>query len=194
MVHAITKSNKKDLRDMSVVYQSLDNRIYIFEEGGAWKNWSCDEGVHKIIDTLVEIYLEAYETYLIRKIESTSGVEQVSMIIALEEYYRFITCFKIPSCVVNKNDTQILYNEDDDAYVVDVDKNDISQHVLVDKYSNIYLRIAGELTAAKKRIVTRHILSEVKSTTKTNMKELNKSVMDIIKVDPQFQMHILTAR
>lgn len=131
---------------------------------------------------LVEIYLEAYETYLIRKIETTTGAEQSSLRTSLEDYYRFVASFKIPSCVVGKNDAQILNNDDDGTFTI------------VDRYNSMYLRIANELTAAETKSIMRIILAEVKATTRTNLNELNNSIMDIIHVDPEFKMNMLTRR
>jgi hypothetical protein len=193
MVHRITRSHEPDLDDMSVFYHQADNRIHICSDRCEWKEMSCEDGIRKIIETLSECYLESYEIYLIRKIERTTGMEQASMRSSLEEYYRFIASFKIPSCVVGKNDTQIMYNDEDERYNVEVDTTDIDQHVVIDRYNTLYHRIAKELTNAQKNAIFKRILAEVKTTTKKNLRELNRSIMNIINVDEAFRTQLFLA-
>lgn len=193
MVHRITRSNEPGLDDMSVFYHQVDNRIHICSGGGEWDEFSCEDGIRKIIETLAECYLESYEIYLIRKIERTTGIEQSSMRNSLEEYYRFIASFKIPTCVVGKNDTQIMYNDEDAGYDSDVDTTDDDQHIIIDRYNTLYHRIANELTNAQKNAINKRTLTEVKTTTKKNLRELNRSIMNIINVDEAFRTQLFLA-
>jgi hypothetical protein len=70
----------------------------------------------------------------------------------------------------------------------------VATFTIVDRYNSMYLRIANELTAAETKSIMRIILAEVKATTRTNLNELNNSIMDIIHVDPEFKMNMLTRR
>lgn len=194
MIHDVALSKEKDLEDMCVVFSKDDGRFYISMGCGEWDNYQKDRGLTYIIETLVACRLEFYEKYLIRKLEGGGSMaSHAALRECLEEYYRFIGTFNVKPCVVGKSDCQIMYNDDDSSYNSDVDSSDVETFRIIDKYYAIYHRITTATPSSAKTACVKQVVDELKNSTKTNMKELNKRVMAILKVDEGFKQTIMAS-
>ncbi len=181
MVYDATISKKKDLSDMCVFYTQQDNRIFISVGGGTWNEMSCDEGTKTILYALVDYHHQKYEIAIIRFLEGSFPADHATAMQSLEDYYRFIASFDIPPSIRDKNDTQIMYNEDDKRYDDTILRQDIHNHRIVDKYCDIYMKVSDSITAAQKKVLCKRVLDEIKTTSKKNIRELNNTIMDIVK-------------
>jgi hypothetical protein len=198
MVNTISKSKMQDLEDMCVFFHTEDKQLFISRGEGTWEDKSVDEGLDIIVRTLADYYLDHYEKYLIRKLESVSGgklrQEHAGLLDSLKDYYRFICAFRVQSCTVGKNDTQILYNDEDPEYNEDIPPHELDKHILVDKYGKLYSDIANATTKSQIKMLRKKVLEGVNTMTKKNMRELNRRVMDIISMDEGFQKNLLMNR
>jgi hypothetical protein len=74
-----------------------------------------------------------------------------------------------------------MYNEDDKRYDDTILRQDIHNHRIVDKYCDIYMKVSDSITAAQKKVLCKRVLDEIKTTSKKNIRELNNTIMDIVK-------------
>lgn len=189
MVSDITEST--DTANMNIVYDSSTDRVH-FAVGGD------DSGFRRhphpaitfLIKTLAIYHLSYYEIYLIRKLVSGDRTGELDECLRL--YYHFIGCFEIYPYVFGKNDSMILFNKNDERYVEQVERSDIEAHRIVDKYNSMYLRIKGELTDGDRRVAMKDVMDILKSNHKINITELNKRIMDILRVDNEFKARLMT--
>jgi hypothetical protein len=192
MIHNVTKSQREDLEDMCVLQE--DDRINFSTGDGDWQDYSFERGVKKIIQGLVDYCLRMYEKYLIRKIELATSMNKIVFTKSLEEYYYFIAVFDISPAVqeIGVNDTMILYNDDDEKYDENINGSDLEKYRIIERYSQMYTRVCDGQTKGQAKDLYKKVLVEIKVTTKKNLKELNKCVMDIINVDENFKTRILS--
>jgi hypothetical protein len=190
MIFELTKAKKKNLADFNVYYDKGTNCVRIFM-GSKWEGHLHDRGAREIIDIFVSTYLDMYEVYLIRRLTLQHDVaqDQARFRESLENYYRFTSVFEIPPYVRDKNDTMIMHNEDDDNYDENADAFEI-----VDRYNDIYRRCKESVSQAQKKELYKQVLDIIKSSTKINMIELNKRVMDLIQVNKEFKTALIDAR
>jgi len=189
MVSNITES--KEVEDMSVVYDSKTDRMHFAVGGNDWEHKRPQQSITFLLETLVNYHLLYYEIYLIRKIHTESSFNRVQLKECLEKYYRFIACFGIKPNVHGKNDTQVLYNEDDERYNDRIQRGSIEDHRLVDEFHTLYLRILDSITEKDQREMTKEVLDIVKRNHKINIAELNKMILDVIRVDEGFRMKLV---
>jgi len=177
MIHEVTRSKNKDMDDFCVFYNRDDDRIYFAAGEGKWDDYMSDPGIRYLVDTLVSYNLEEYEAYLIRKLESRVALGEFRS--SLEDYYAFIAVFGIEPWVRNKMDAELL---ESDSY----DGNEIAC-----RYSALYGRVKDALTDAQRKTTARSVVDVIKTTSKTNIRELNKRIMGILNIDDGFKQAML---
>lgn len=189
MIRDITYSKKRSCEDMCIIYNKDDARIYMSEGNGRWEDYQKDQGMTYLVETITSYCLDAYEVYLIRKLENESTIhtDRALALSSIEEYYRFIATFNAKPFVHKKADPQIMFNSDDSDYESDVDDRDIASHRIVDKYNGLYKRTKDSLTDAHRKVTIKSVLDVINRTTKNNIRELNNHIMTIIKVDETFK-------
>jgi len=193
MIHDITRSKHNDLEDLCVLYNKDEDRVYMSLGNGKWDNYQRDPGVKCLVEAIVQYCLEHYEMYLIRKLEGygPSLATKASLEVSLVEYYSFIGTFSVLPVVHGKADAQVMYNEDDSDYESDVDEGDTAAHQVVDKYNRLYHTTKEKLSETDIKSTVKAVIGIIKTTTKTNIRELNKRIMGILNVDEAFKRSIL---
>ena len=193
MIHNVTKSKEQNMDDFSVVYNKEEDRMY-FAAGGKWEDYQCYVGVKYMIENIIDYFLQNYEVYLIRKMESTHCIqEKGSLAESLDTYYSFIASFGISPYIHNRADAQILYNEDDARYTDVVDRNDSDAFAVVDRYLKTYAHMKSALTDLEKKHNIKSVVDIIKTANKTNIRELNKRIMSILHVDEEFKQALMSA-
>jgi len=185
MIHKVTKAQKPDLDDLSVLYNRDEDRVYISMGSGKWDDLQRDHGVTQIVESLAAYCLEYYEVYLIRKLEKTRNVINQSLRMCLEEYYKFISTFGVKPFVHDKSDQTLFEDEDED------DDGEDETYDIVDKYKTLYGRISSSQSETQKRHTLKAVVDVIKMSTKTNLRDLNKKIMSIINMDHEFKQKIL---
>ena len=185
-VHDVTLANKEHLTDITVYIHKTNGRIYISNGGGEWEDFSKENGVCYVVDMIVQYLLEAYEVYMIRKLEGgdTPLIEKAELRTCLDEYYRFISSFKLKPFVHGKTDSDVMYNKDEASV------SEAESHVIVDKYNTIFMKASDVMTPAKRRAMQKSVLDVITSTSNTNILELNNRIKAIIKMDACFKAKI----
>jgi len=197
MIHNMTRADNNDMDDMCVFYDSDEDRVYFSTGNGQWEDYMCDPGIRYLVDTLVSYNLENYEVYLIRKLEERATLGELTA--SLEDYYRFIATFRVMPWVHNKSDAQLLDSECGGAGESDcgalggIGSLGIGDNEIACKYMRMYERIKDELTLAQRKLTARAVVDVIKTTTKTNIRELNKRIMGFLNVDEGFKQDVLRA-
>jgi len=186
------RGNQRDefIEDINFIYDVKRKRIHVYSSD-KWEEFLVQTGLRYLVETITMYYLESYEIYLIRKMQNCSVPEQAKYYGCLEDYYRFIACFDVDPFVKDKNDNNILFNKDHPTYDEKVDRNDVEKHLLVDRYKKMYSDIKLNLTTAQKKTMQTEVTDILKSNTKHNISELDKSIIGIIKIDDEFKNELL---
>jgi len=187
MVSDITSSGS-EISDMNIVYDSNTDHVH-FAVGEEWELRRSQPAILFLVETLVLYNLSFYEIYLIRKLVSGRCVQLEE---CLTMYYHFIGCFNIQPYVFEKNDSMVLFNESDIGYSDTSDKSDIEAHRIVDKYNSMYLRIRNTLTDADRRSASKEVIDILKSNHKLNISQLNKHILEVLRVDEGFKTRMIS--
>lgn len=190
----VSSGYSKDFDMLNSLYDDKSNRLNIYTDG-EWQSYLLDKGVICMIDNIKTYYLDTYEVYIIRKIHSDDILLSCQMKNELKErlieYYRFIVCFGLNTFLYDKNDTQILYNTNDNRYSLSISKHDISHFKIVDTYVSLYNDVKNNLKVIEQSKMQKKIKEIIKYNTKTNISDLNKKVIEILEMDEDFKRDLL---
>lgn len=196
IIDEISKVTDNNIADMNLLYDSKLNKLLVYESGD-WKEMFVTSGMKSIIRIIQDYYWHTYEKYLIRKIKNRNNIpfsQRNDLKELLFEYYKFIACLDIDPFVKDKNNNQILYSSDDDRYWMDVPYTDIDQHSYTDEFMKDYTRIKNELKRYEIDSVKKQVLELIKTNSKKNICELNKSVISLFNVDEEFKNDLIISK
>lgn len=191
-IDQVTKIKDGCIEDMNIIFDTELQKIRLYESGD-WKELLLRSGLRTIVRTIQECLWNAYERYLIRKIENKKLPlsERENCRELLSEYYTFLACLDIDPVVKGSNNNQILFNPDDDKYWEPVDPSNIEMHTMVDMYTKMYANANNELTKGEKTRMMNNLVDLVKRNSKRNVRDLNYMVSAIINVDDEFKRTML---
>jgi hypothetical protein len=182
------------LKDFNIIYDEKFNRLKLYDTTGMWEENILTTGVRNLLIKIQEHYFDAYEKYLIRKIRADSqlnGPRQMRMLEHLTDYYRFIGCFDIDPFVKSEiNDTEILYNMDDDRYDSYAEYNN-ENCKLVYEFRDKYIKIRDGTSKSIVNETKKEVVNIIKNISKKNVDELNKKVINLFNMDEEFKKVIL---
>ena len=184
MINHISKCCEKDMSDFNLCFDNKQNKLLMYESGD-WQELFTNAGIQKIVTTIQDYFWNAYECFLIRKIEKCE--DQVRMRELLEKHYTFLACADVDPFVLGRHNNQINYTADDDEYWEAPAFTDIDAHSIQDYYLPMFRRIQKGLSKKAKEDAKKEIIQIVKSNTRNNMMQLNKLIVRIIDVEPNFQ-------
>lgn len=184
-------SDQQSLEDFNILYDEKINKLALYESG-VWESLLIESGLKKLVIIIQSSYLDAYEQYLIRKIMDRKTLHTYKMDLRelLYEYYKFIGCFDIDPYVKEKNNNQILYNEDHEKFRQPIPSNDINSHTIQDEYLPYYNSIRDKTTKSEITRSKKDVLEIIKRNTKKNIDELNKKLVSLINMDEEFKNHM----
>jgi len=163
---------------MNIVYDEVPDKIKVFQHG-EWKPYIFEAGVDMIISTLKSFYLDYYEIYLIRRYQATFNLfEKQCIKEQLEEYYKFIASFDMEPFVKGCRDGILL-------------ENSSKSYSLEERFHPMYTKIKDEIRHTYVTSTKRRVLQLIKKNNKANILELNRQLMDLIRVDEVFKNEIL---
>lgn len=177
-----TASNVNTLEEFNILYDRKVNRVRLFEQG-SWQDMLVASGLMRMMFIIKSYFLDTYECYLIRKLYKSeiSHRQKNEILELLQEYFGFICAFELEPYLKDKHDNEILYNFDDHRY------SDESEYTISEKYYKIYKTIYERKTKSETNSIRREVLDILKRNTIRNIEELNKNMMNIFKVDPEFK-------
>jgi hypothetical protein len=168
VLHTCTTTN--DVQEMNVMYDKVLNRLHIY--GGEWEPYLFKEGVKELIEKIQEVYLDYYEEYLLRQYSVGSVFDKQCIKEALKEYYEFLECFHV--------DPRLTTSPED--WVQDLCDGDIGR---------LHIKVKDELRASKLREVKKTVYDVIKTNCTASVLELNKKIVDLIKMDEMFKNKVL---
>lgn len=169
VLHTCTSAN--DVQEMNVMYDKVLDRLQIY--GGEWESHMFEPGVKELIEKIQEVYLDYYEEYLLRQYTTVASVFDKQCIKeALKEYYEFLECF----------DVEPRLTTSPEEWVQDLCDGDIGRmHTLV----------KDDLKASKLKEVKKTVFNVIKKNCTASVLELNKKIVDLIKMDEMFKNRVL---
>lgn len=195
LTKAIRGSQRNEfLEDLNFIYDAKRKRINVYS--GRWEEHLVVNGIEYLIGNIKDYYLDAYEIYLMRNIcksgATLQGVNDSSK--CLEDYYHFLACFDIDPYCKDNYDNKILYNEDDSRYNQEPAPDDDEGFIIVRRFTKMYNDIYGAITNTERKSKHKELLDIIKSNSKNNLEELDKNIIDLVKVDADFKEGIFERR
>ena len=175
-------STKGDMQNFNIIYDNISDKLKIYD--GEWEDYMLSKGVKKIISTIKAYYWDAYECYLLRKLNSSANaLEKQRCRELIKEYYHFICCFDIDPFVKDKPDSEILGDKSRNAY-------DMSE-----QYYPIYTKQKEAITKTKgiSKDMKKKVIDLIKRNTEKNIKNLNREVYDIFSMEHGFRNIIMSS-
>jgi hypothetical protein len=161
-----TSSNH--INQMNIAYDKVMKTLHIYDVD-EWNGHNFETGVKEIIRTIQDAYLDTYEEYLLEQYVSSSMYLKQCIKEALVEYYEFLQCF---------GSTAVLLGTDDLA--IDSREGDIGK---------LYKSV--NVSASKRNEIKKLVYNVIKTNCNANVIELNKQMMELIKMDEDFKNKIL---
>jgi hypothetical protein len=197
IIDTLTKAIRGDKRDefieqLSFIYDSKRKRIRVYNSSEKWEEVLVTTGLTYLVNTIAGSYLESYEIYLIRKIQSPRTVTEPALLHkCIEDYYKFLACFDVDPYVKGKYDNMVIYNRDSDEFSQEPEDGDVEAHQIVDRYSKLYFKIYDDLTNAQKKAVHKEVLDIIKSNTENSVAEIDKDIIGLINIDEGFKSELM---
>lgn len=170
MIETISRIEPNRCYDFCIMGDQTHKCINLYQDG-VWEELREELGVRKIITTLRDYYLISYEHYLVRKIisPSTHWSIRTKCEDLLREFYTFLSSFGLsPS---RSGDIQ-----DPDA---DADARDHLD------------RLYQTAKAASSKDYYRQVVQILYGNTKKNLKDLNKHISQMFRMDENFKQYMI---
>ena len=162
-----------DISKFCIYYDKKINKIKI-NLGGQWESFIEDQGVVEIIKFIKSYFFNDYEVYLIKNLhDPTSKVNRPLLKEHLEIYYRFIAMFDLKPYIYDLNDEDILGHRLSDS-------TNIKLKLM---YERVYNDKNNAVKTSDKDKIKNKLLKIIKGNTVQNIEELNKIIIDILKID-----------
>ena len=174
----------KDLTQLNILYEEVAQKLKIYDDN-EWRTVLFDTGISEIIERIKEHYLDIYERYLLRLFYDASTIMSKKEYVneQLREYYKFITCYDFRPYVFQKTDQEILGDKHNRS-------NDETYDVC-DKWYPVFKDIKEKMQASYVNRIKKDVSNIIKRNTKSNIVELNKKVMELIRMDEDFKKDVL---
>ena len=176
-------TSAQDLTMLNVLYEEVAQKLRIYDDN-KWRTFLFETGIAEIITRIKECYLDVYERYLLKLWHDPSSSLPKKAYIKehVEEYYRFIACYSLNPFVQEQSDQEIIG-----------DDKPIKRYDVCEKWYPIYKDIKENLNVAYISRIKRDVANIVKRNAKANVLELNKKVMELIRMDEDFKHNVLVS-
>lgn len=169
--------------DKIKVYETFKNKHRIIEN--KWTELMVSVGIGQIFNTIQQQFWNIYERYLVRKWNSSkSAYEKQELLDNIKIYYSFLACMNMTPYVLKKNNSEILYNLDDDKYNVYSDDFNLEE-----KFMKVFFDIRENLPKTNK--MKSDILKLMRGNSKRDEYELNNTLMKVLKIDNDLKIALL---
>lgn len=194
IIDNVTRVNKNSIEDFNILFDSDLNKLVVFDSG-QWVEMFIASGLIHIVKTIQDYFLNAYECYLIRKVEkiNITPFEREEIRLLLKAYFTFLASIGCEPFIINRPNVQIVNNPDDDKYDEDIDPFDEASFSLSTKYYPLYSTIRENLVAKEKECLKGKIIDQIKRNCRKNVKELNAAILSLIVMDEEFKQTILSS-
>ena len=169
---------ENDVSQFSIYYDKNTDKICIYRSK-KWKSFIKDIGLSELVSLVKSYYFNDYEIYLIRNIDDHSSLvkDRFGLAEHLDIYYKFIAIFDLLPDILNHTDHDIL----------NFSPREDNPNSLSDKYIKMYEEQKKSLKSSEINNTRSKILNIIKGNTFQNINELNKSILDILKINDEFR-------
>lgn len=191
IINQVSSLANEQFENLNIMYDDKFNKLKLYELG-TWNESLVISGIRTLLTKIQEFYFDQYECYLIRKIEFSrmEGQRKQELKEHLHEYYKFIGCFDIDPYVKGKNDSEIIYNQDDERYDPFKEYTDENTELPI-RYANIYNKIRDETMKSQLNKIKKEVVDIIKKNSKKNIDDLNKKMVALFNMDEDFKKIIL---
>jgi hypothetical protein len=171
-------SKIRSFSDLNIIYDDKLKELNLFKSG-CWENYLVDRGLREVIDIMKDIFLDHYEKFLLRKIFVTEKNLRHKQEYKdhLIEYYKFIGSFEIIPYIQDKDDCDILGDDD----------GDFGKYTVEEKWMPKYNEIVDNMKRYEINKTKKSVDNILKNNTKKNLKNLNKEIIDLVTSDEEFK-------
>jgi RNase P protein component len=185
VVNDVTRVDRENIERFNILFDKAVKRFRLYR-CKSWESFLEDIGVRELVSLIKSYYLDAYEMYLVRNLHTDHPTElnRLKLLEHLEIYYQFISSFDLSPFVVNFTDQEILGHR-----LVEESENHLAE-----RYLTVYCEQKQRVKPVERNRTKRKIINIVKENTVHNLGELDKILMELLKVDDSFKRQILQSR
>ena len=179
-------SKIENIEEMNILYDKDVSKIQIYSS--FWESFLEEEGLKRVIELIQDYYLYVYENYLVKKIfkRDINPFQKSEYKDLLKEYFKFIGCFDVKPKAKNKTNEEILDDIKSFEYVHFSNEYEIEEYCM-----ELFIKIKKELQKSEINNTKKRVLEVLKKNCKQNLKELNKSVLNLLNADEEFKKMIM---
>jgi hypothetical protein len=168
----------RNLQDMNIIYDDKLKELSLFKSG-SWETMLIERGVKEILEILKEYFLDHYELFLFRRIYfiEKNEREKQRYKVHLEDYYKFIGTFDLRPIIEEKDDAEILGEEN----------GEVGVYKLEEKWLKIYNTLIDNMKRYEINKIKKDIDLIIKNNSNKNLTELNKEIIELLTTDEEFK-------
>jgi hypothetical protein len=168
----------RNLQDMNIIYDDKLKELSLFKSG-CWETMLIERGIKEILSMLKEYFLDHYELFLFRRIYiiEKNEREKQKYKVHLEEYYKFIGTYDLRPIIEDKDDADILGEEN----------GEVGVYKLEEKWMKIYKTLVDNMKRYEINKIKKDIDLIVKNNSNKNLNELNKALFNLLTTDEEFK-------
>lgn len=169
VVHNCTSPDS--VSKMNLSYDKVLNKLHIFDDD-EWISLHFESGVQELIKSIQYVYLNHYEEQLLKQYISASCYDKQCIQETLIQYYQFLEAFNVLPIIKSYND----------EWIQDLYDNDIGK---------IYNNVKDEIKGSERNNIKKKVFNVIKNNCHESVLELNKQMMELIKMDETFKNNIM---
>ncbi len=178
IIDEISKIRRGDLTHMNIIYNEKLKELNLYKSG-CWESLILERGLKEVVEILKEVFLDHYEKYLFKQIyvSEKNFLNKQKYKEDVERHYKFLCCFDLFPYIKDKDDMEIL-GEDD---------GDFGKYAIEEKWMSIYTNIANNIKRYDVNKMKKNISDILKNNTQHNLKDLNKNMIELLNIDIEFK-------
>ncbi len=183
IIDEISRIKRGDLKHMNIVYNDKLKELNLYKSG-CWESLILERGLKEVVEILKENFLDHYEKYLFKQIyvSEKNFINKQKYKEDVERHYKFLCCFDLYPYVKDKDDMDILGENDGDFGKYDIEE----------KWMSIYNNIAQNIKRYDINKMKKNITDILKNNTQHNLKDLNKTIIALLNIDDEFKQIVET--
>lgn len=175
-----------DFVSMNLIYDNLRDKLHIYQYG-TWDEMILTLGIKRVIELIQLYYFDFYECYLIRRYNNKESDTHD----LLEQYYKFIGIYDIEPYIKLKSDNKVLYPREDEHFHINYSSYDLNKYTLCDKFYNLYCKTRDKTTKSEINSVKKSVADIIIRNSNHNIRELNKKITEIFRLDSIFKADLI---
>jgi hypothetical protein len=165
------------MEKFNILHDNTSNRLKIYSNG-KWNSLIYEHGVMELMQKIQSLYLDYYELYLLKRAYTGGAYDRQCVKERLQNYYKFLVCFELMPAIKDQDDGDIMETDEDTTSLQDL-------------YYPIFCELQEKMPLGEANRLRKKIHEVIKTNNKSSMLDLNKNVMEQMKIDEGFQQIVL---